>query len=75
MDLGCGPGNSTGLLAERWPEASLVGIDNSAAMLERAREAYPDMTWIQADLANWHTQAPTGSHFRERFAPLGAGPR
>ena len=58
VDLGCGPGNSTGLLAERWPEASLVGIDNSAAMLERAREAYPDMTWIQADLANWHTPVP-----------------
>ena len=58
VDLGCGPGNSTALLAERWPEAEIVGVDSSASMLERARAAYPDMTWIQADLADWYTQTP-----------------
>jgi len=58
VDLGCGPGNSTRLLAERWPGASVVGVDNSAAMLERARAAYPNMTWIQADLAHWFPPAP-----------------
>jgi trans-aconitate 2-methyltransferase len=58
VDLGCGPGNSTNLLAERWPGASVVGVDNSAAMLERARAAYPYMAWIQADLAHWYPPVP-----------------
>ena len=36
-DLGSGPGNSTGVLAERYPEAQIIGIDNSEAMLAEAR--------------------------------------
>lgn len=45
VDLGCGPGNITFLLAGRWPEADVLGIDGSAAMLaiaERRRLAEPD---------------------------------
>lgn len=40
-DLGCGPGNSTALLAKRWREASIVGVDSSFAMLEKARSQLP----------------------------------
>jgi trans-aconitate 2-methyltransferase len=53
VDLGCGPGNSTALLAERWPAAAITGVDRSAAMIQRARETYPKLNWIQADLAGW----------------------
>jgi len=40
-DLGCGPGNSTELIAARWPNAEVIGTDNSAAMLTSARERLP----------------------------------
>lgn len=41
IDIGCGPGNSTAVLAERFPGASLLGIDSSPAMIEAARAACP----------------------------------
>jgi trans-aconitate 2-methyltransferase len=37
IDLGCGPGNATVLLSQRWPEASVLGIDNSAEMISDAK--------------------------------------
>src|SRR6185437_2644280 len=37
VDLGCGPGNLTAVLAARWPAAHVLGVDNSAAMIETAR--------------------------------------
>jgi trans-aconitate 2-methyltransferase len=58
VDLGCGPGNSTAVLAERWPHAELCGIDNSAAMLAAARAAYPERQWLDADIAAWTTDRP-----------------
>ncbi len=52
-DLGCGPGNSTALLHETWPDAVITGLDSSAAMLEKARAALPDCRFEQADIARW----------------------
>jgi len=57
-DAGCGPGNSTALLAERWPAAHLCGIDGDAAMLARARASGPAAHWLQADLATWAPDTP-----------------
>ncbi|MFN4143736.1 trans-aconitate 2-methyltransferase [Aestuariivirga sp.] len=52
-DLGCGPGNSTALLVERFPGAIVTGIDNSPAMLEAAAEACPSARFEAGDLASW----------------------
>jgi trans-aconitate 2-methyltransferase len=41
VDMGCGPGNLTALLAERWPSASVCGVDNSPEMIEAARRLTP----------------------------------
>lgn len=57
-DLGCGAGNVTRLLAERWPQASITGIDSSAEMLARARKEAPAIAWVEADLARWSAPAP-----------------
>ena len=57
-DLGCGPGNSTALLAERWREASIVGVDSSFAMLEKARSQLPSCRFIEADIAGWQADTP-----------------
>jgi trans-aconitate 2-methyltransferase len=53
IDLGCGPGNSTAVLGERWPSAKIAGLDNSKAMLEQARQTFPQYEWIRADIAEW----------------------
>jgi len=53
IDLGCGPGNSTALLAERWPGAEVSGLDNSPAMIDQANRDYPDQRWIVGDIAAW----------------------
>jgi trans-aconitate 2-methyltransferase len=57
VDLGCGPGNSTVLLAERWPKARIVGVDNSSSMLDRASRTYPQFKWTKADIAQFQPDA------------------
>jgi trans-aconitate 2-methyltransferase len=58
VDLGCGPGNSTALLAARWSDAHVTGVDNSPDMLERARKDLPALDWVAADVASWRPTTP-----------------
>ena len=59
VDLGCGPGNSTELLVQRFPGAQVTGTDNSAAMLESARQRLPSVGFELSDIAQWQpAQAP-----------------
>jgi len=57
IDLGCGPGNSTAMLRQRWPAAEIVGLDNSREMINAASQAYPDWAWVEGDIATWTAAA------------------
>lgn len=61
VDLGCGPGNSTAVLAETWPAAELSGLDASEAMLQSAREAHPRLRFEIGEIAAW-ADGPAGTH-------------
>jgi trans-aconitate 2-methyltransferase len=58
-DLGCGPGNSTELLIERFPGAEVIGVDSSPDMLRQARERLPRCKFVEADLSTWMPQPDT----------------
>lgn len=45
IDIGCGPGNSTQVLVQRWPHSKIFGIDNSQSMIEKAKNDYPNQNW------------------------------
>jgi trans-aconitate 2-methyltransferase len=53
VDLGCGPGNSTAVLAERFPQARVTGLDSSTDMLGEARQRLAAVEFIQADIGDW----------------------
>jgi len=59
VDIGCGPGNSTELLAQRFPDAQVSGVDSSPAMLVQARERLPGCDFREADIAAWAAPADT----------------
>ena len=58
VDLGCGPGNSTALLRERWPDAVLEGLDLSQDMLAAARRDHPGIAFMAGDIAAWSPVEP-----------------
>lgn len=55
VDLGCGPGNLTAALAERWPGARVTGVDSSAEMIRQARQRdNPANTeFVPGDIRDW----------------------
>jgi trans-aconitate 2-methyltransferase len=54
VDLGCGPGNSTEVLQDRFPDAKVTGLDNSEDMLANARKRMPQTSFEFADIATWN---------------------
>ncbi len=56
VDLGCGPGNSTEVLARRFPKAQVTGMDSSEDMLASARQRLPELNFEQADIATWNPE-------------------
>ncbi len=63
VDLGCGPGGLTASLHRRWPQAQVLGVDSSPAMIERAgalRE--PGLDLVEADLRDWVAEAEPAAY-------------
>ena len=60
VDLGCGAGNVTRLLALRWPDADVVGVDSSTAMLAKARAATADLAHVRYEALDVSSWAPEG---------------
>jgi trans-aconitate 2-methyltransferase len=56
VDLGCGPGNSTELLVQRFPGAKVTGTDSSQPMLESARARLPQCQFELSDVGSWQPQ-------------------
>jgi trans-aconitate 2-methyltransferase len=56
VDIGCGPGNSTELLQKRFPNATVIGLDSSADMIEAARKRLPGIRFDIDDIARWQGQ-------------------
>jgi trans-aconitate 2-methyltransferase len=52
-DVGCGSGNVTRLIAERWPAATVYGMDNSLEMLGKAAATPSDIRWVEGDVRTW----------------------
>lgn len=57
VDIGCGPGNSTELLIERFPGADVSGMDSDADMIAAARKRLPAIAFELADIATWQPSA------------------
>ena len=58
IDLGCGPGNSTEVLAAAFPDAKVTGLDNSPDMIAAARKRLPQIQFELADLTSWSDPGP-----------------
>src|SRR3954451_23051961 len=58
VDLGCGPGNMTRLLGERWPDAAILGLDTSPEMIHAARAAAPNIDFRVEDVRDWLPEEP-----------------
>lgn len=53
VDLGCGPGNSTELIASRYPDAAILGVDNSSDMIEAAQRRLPNAKFELKAIEEW----------------------
>jgi trans-aconitate 2-methyltransferase len=58
IDLGCGPGNSTELLAQRWPDAEVTGLDSSPEMIAEAKASGVKAMFEIGDVAAWSPDKP-----------------
>ncbi|WP_437316826.1 methyltransferase domain-containing protein [Sorangium sp. So ce385] len=58
VDLGCGAGNITRLVAQRFPDRGVLGVDSSPEMLAKARAVLPGARFVEGDIARFAPPAP-----------------
>lgn len=58
IDIGCGPGNSTELLVQRFAGATVRGLDSSADMIQAARQRLPQIAFEVVDIDTWYESGP-----------------
>ncbi|MFJ7109288.1 trans-aconitate 2-methyltransferase [Pseudomonas sp. NPDC098740] len=58
IDIGCGPGNSTELLVDRFANAAVRGLDSSTDMIDAARKRLPQVQFDTADIDTWNENGP-----------------
>ena len=58
VDLGCGPGNSTAVIKEAFPQAEVIGVDSSPEMLAAAKARLPGVQFVQVDIQSWACAQP-----------------
>jgi trans-aconitate 2-methyltransferase len=58
IDIGCGPGNSTELLVERFTGAIVRGVDSSTDMIDAARKRLPNVQFDTVDIGTWNDSGP-----------------
>jgi len=77
MDLGCGPGNSTEVLAVCFPDAVVRGLDSSSDMIEAARRRLPRVQFEIGGIEEWNDPGPfdKGSGLRPFLEPLDTASR
>lgn len=63
VDLGCGPGNSTAILEERYPAADIMGIDSSPDMIQKAKSTLPNRHFVVQDLGSYSAPEPVDLFF------------
>lgn len=63
LDLGCGPGNSTQVLAQHFPNAKVSGVDSSPDMIKKAQSTYPNIDFELGDLNTYKPKEPVDVMF------------
>src|SRR4051812_5984915 len=60
VDLGCGPGHLTATLAERWPDATITGVDSAPEMIAKAAAHGRSgrLHFVEDDMAQWRPEQP-----------------
>jgi trans-aconitate 2-methyltransferase len=60
VDLGCGPGDQTATLLDRWPDADILGVDNSPEMIDKAQDYAVEgrCRFVVGDIATWSAAQP-----------------
>ena len=66
IDIGCGPGNSTEVLARMYPNVNILGIDNSEEMIDAAAKSYPGLAFQVFDAGS--DLSPLGNDFDVVFS-------